>query len=486
MVVALFPDPESLLMTPLLGFVPDVDPGTAGAIVDCTNVVPGPSGMEGAPTAIAVDGVPALDAACRGAVVVTKLDDTRRVFGATAAAIFELSGGAWASRASGFTLGSEDRWDFVQFLDSTLAATPTAAIQRSASTTFSAIAGAPQAKILEVCGEFVIAFNTNAGADVWHCCARLDETDWALSEVTQSTTGQLVSTPGPITAAKTFGSSVMVYKDRSMYRGTEVGGAAVWQFDLLPVDIGCIGPDAVTDLGGAGHIFVGRSDIFQYDGTMPVSIAEGAVRQWFYDNVSQQYIQKTTVVHDKQNGVVWIFYPSTNSTVCDQALVYHLGQKKWGRCTQTIEAALNYVSAGATIDGLTGTIDTLPDVSFDSQYWLAGGRMMTVYSSAHQLSTMTGNTATSSMTLFDVGDDAIVSRLSRLRVAYQSAPTSATVTGFIKMTRGEAVTAGGSGTYSSGKFDIRQAARFHRLRVDAVGSWVTAMVDFDFMPAGQR
>ena len=473
-------------MTPLLGFVPDVDAGTAGAIVDCTNVIPGSSGMEGAPTAISVDGVPALAAACRGAVVVTKLDDTRRIFGATAAAIYELSAGAWGAQASGFSLGSEDRWDFVQFGDSTLAATPTVAIQRSTSTTFSAISGAPQAKIIEVVADFVMAFNTNAGSDVWHCSALLDETDWTPSLTTQATTGRLVKTPGSITAAKTFGDQVIAYKDRSMYLGRYVGTPSVWEFELLPVDVGCIGIDAVTDLGGAGHIFVGRSDILLFDGTRPVSIAEGAVRQWFYDNVSQQYIQKTTVVHDKQNGVVWIFYPSTNSTVCDQALVYHLGQKKWGRCTQTIEAALNYVSAGATIDGLSGTIDTLPDVSFDSQYWLAGGRMMTVYNSSHQLSTMTGNTAASSMTLFDVGDDALVSRLSRLRVAYQSAPTSATVTGFIKMTRGEAVTAGGSGAYANGKFDIRQAARFHRLRVDAVGSWVTAMVDFDFMPAGQR
>ena len=111
---------------------------------------------------------------------------------------------------------------------------------------------------------------------------------------------------------------------------------------------------------------------------------------------------------------------------------------------------------------------------------------MTVMTSAHQLSTLTGNTSTSSMTLFDVGDDQAVSRLKRLRVAYQTAPTSATADGFIKMSRGAGVTNGGIGTYSAGKFDIRQSARFHRVRVDAVGSWVAAAVDFDILGAGER
>ena len=112
--------------------------------------------------------------------------------------------------------------------------------------------------------------------------------------------------------------------------------------------------------------------------------------------------------------------------------------------------------------------------------------MMTVFNSSHQLSTLTGNTADSSMTLFDVGDDQAVSRLSRLRVAYQRSPTSATVDGIVRMERGAGFRPGGSGIYANGKFDIRQSGRFHRLTVNAMGSWVAAAVDFDFFGAGQR
>lgn len=473
-------------MTPLLGFVPDVDQATPGAILAAENVIPVSNGMAGAPTAVSVSGAPVLAAECRNAAVATKLDGTRRIFAGTASNLYELDAATWVSRASGFSLSGDSRWDFTQFGDSTLATSAGVQIQRSTSTTFSAISGAPEALAVETAAGFVMAVNTDAGSDVWHCCAYLDETDWTPALATQSATGRLVSTPGAITACKSFGDQIAVYKDRSIYLGRYVGSPSVWQFELVPGDVGCVGIDAVTDLGGMGHFIVGRSDILLFDGTRAQSLAEGKVRQWFYNNVSPSNLFRTVVVHDKQNGVVWIFYPSRNSTVCDQALVYHFGRGQWGVATQAIEAALNYVSAGTTIDSVGGTIGALPLIAYDSQYWLAGGRMMTVMTSAHQLSTLTGITGDSSMTLFDTGNDQAVSRLSRLRVAYQSAPTSASAVGQARMSRGASPVDASTGIYSAGKFDLRQSARFHRLTVNAVGSWVAAAVDFDFFNAGQR
>ena len=260
----------------------------------------------------------------------------------------------------------------------------------------------------------------------------------------------------------------------------------MWQFDQVPGDIGCVGPDAVTDIGPA-QIFVGRGDIFYFDGTRPISIAEGQVRQWFYTNASQQYLYKTTVIHDKQANLVWIYYPSVFSTGgLDSALVYHLGRKQWGQMSINIESACNYISSGLTFDTLPGTFDTLPDVGYDSQYWLSGGRLTTVVTTAHQLSSMTGVSGNTSMTMVDVGDDAAVSRLKRVRVSYSVEPTSATIAGFSKMSRGAVTSTGATGVYSAGKFDLQQSGRYHRVRVDAMGNWGASAVDFDLVAAGQR
>lgn len=484
-------------MTPLTGFVPDVDVATPGVILEATNVIPHHAGVKGAPVAVAVSGVPVLAAECRNAAVATLLSGLRRIFAGTSAKMYELSGGVWVdvSRGANYSLGSDDRWSFVQFGNATLCSNKSTTIQRSnGAGAFADISGAPMAAVIVAADGFVLAFNTNEGTygdspDRWWCSGINDDTLWTPSVTTQATTGRLVSAPGAITAAKTFGDQVIVYKDRAIFLARYVGAPAVWQFDAIPGDVGCVGPDAVTDIGPA-QIFVGRGDIFYFDGTRPVSIAEGKVRQWFYNNASQQYLYKTTLVHDKQANLVWMFYVSSGSTtgVRDSALVYHLGRQQWGVATLTIEAAMNYVSAGLTFDSIAGlfTFDTVPSVSFDSQYWLAGGRMTTVFSSAHQMSSLTGTTGASSMTLFDVGDDQQVTKLNRMRVAYLSDPTSATCTGFVRMSRGSLPQNGGTGTYTNGKFDIRQAARFHRLRVDNVGNWAASGVDFDLATAGRR
>jgi hypothetical protein len=135
-----------------------------------------------------------------------------------------------------------------------------------------------------------------------------------------------------------------------MFLGQYVGPPEVLQFQRIPGDQGCVGPEAVVDIGGA-HIFVGEDNIWLYDGSRPVPIAQGVLRQWFFDDLSATYKYRTIVTYDRNNGRVWVHYPSTVSTgKPDSALVYHLGSKRWGRANRTIEAAMNYVTPGVTWD----------------------------------------------------------------------------------------------------------------------------------------
>ena len=296
-------------MNSLLGFTPDAPTTTPGIILDCTQFIPYDSGMRAAPGPRSL--ADALAAACRGAVTVTKLAGTRRVFAGSSTKLYELSGTTWSdvSRGASYTLGSNAVWSFTQFGDTSVASSIDNVIQTSTAGAFADQATAPQATIVEAVlssgGGFVMAFNTvdatyGTSPDRWWCCAINDETSWTVSLSTQATSGRLLSSPGAITAAKAFGDQNIAYKDRSLYLGRYVGSPAVWQWDLIPGDVGCIGVDAVTDIGGAGHVFVGRSDIMLFDGTRPQSIAEGQVRQWFYNNVSQAYLYRTSVLHDKQ------------------------------------------------------------------------------------------------------------------------------------------------------------------------------------------
>ena len=132
-------------MDKLLGFSPDADPTVPGVIVECTNFIPYENGMKAAPTGTTPSGVPALASACRGAAVITKLDDTRRIFAGAQTLMYELLAGTWTDvgRVGVYTGGTDTRWSFAQFGDSTLAANLTDTIQRSPGTGDSRAAAGP-------------------------------------------------------------------------------------------------------------------------------------------------------------------------------------------------------------------------------------------------------------------------------------------------------------------------------------------------------
>lgn len=85
-------------MIPFIGFTPDLDSMTPGAIIDCTNVVPTLRGMAGAPTPVDI-GIDALAAACNGAAVLSRLDQQRRLFAGTQTKLYELVGTAYIDRS---------------------------------------------------------------------------------------------------------------------------------------------------------------------------------------------------------------------------------------------------------------------------------------------------------------------------------------------------------------------------------------------------
>ena len=468
-------------MDKFLGFLPDVDPTTPGAIIACTNLIPYESGMKGAPTGATPLDTPVLDAACIGAVVTAKLDATRRIFAGTAAKLQELFSGSWLdrSRVGGYTGGIESRWSFAQFGEATIAANLVDAMQRSVTGVFADVAGAPKAKIVFSVGSFVMALNTVDGTygtspDRWWCCASFDDTSWTPSVTTLATTGRLVSTPGDITAGGRLGEYAIVYKEKSIYFGQFVGAPNVWDFLQVPGgEAGCVGMDAWCDIGGA-HFFVGMDNFWIFDGTRPVPIANGQVRQWWYDNSSPGNRYRTQCRFDKQNNVVWIFYASTGGETPNMALVYHVISKQWGSVTISVESALDYISQGVTIDSLptvSATIDGLANYDFESQYWLTGGRALSIFNSSHQLQLLTGNSSTSNLTTWDNGDDDRYSLLHKIRVRFAPgyAPTTASVEVFGKATEGAGLTTGPTGTLADGKFDVLQSARWHRAALSFTG-----------------
>lgn len=485
-------------MIPLQGFAPDVDPATPGIITDCTQLVPTSRGMKAAPSAVGIANLGALTAECRGAAVLQKTSGTRKTYAGTQTRIFDLSSGTWATASGTYSGSSENRWSFAQFGDVALATNDTEAIQYATASTFAAVAGAPKARVLVSVPNFVVALNTQDATasatygdspDRWWCSAFQDHSDWTPDVATQCTTGRLIGAGGELTAGAPFGSGFVAYKAREMFLAQYAGAPTVFDFQRIPGDQGCVGPEAVVDIGGA-HVFVGEDNIWLYDGSRPVPIAENVVKQWFFDDLSAQYKYRTILTYDRNNGRVWVFYPNNTATGNpNSALVYHLASQKWGRANRTIEATMNYVTPGVTWDTLStvgASWDTLPNVPWDSQTWQNSGRALAIFDSSHNLKTLTGSGEDSGLTTGDIGADGNVSFISRVRLRFFNEPTTATVTGAVKAGPGATATAAGSGSLAGSKFDIRQSGKWHRFSFLFTGNTEVGGFEAEAKPAGAR
>lgn len=462
-------------------------------------MIPSERGMQGGPEPITPSGVGPLDAECRGAASVVQLSGSRRVFAGTRTKLYELAGTIWndVSDTGGYTGSSENRWGFAQFGNATIATNDTEAIQASTAGAFAAIATAPKARIVISVANFLIAFNTNDATygdspDRWWCSGLNDHTIWTPSVATQSNTGRLVDGGGEITAAARLGSQAIAFKENAMYVGDYAGSPVVWQWNRIPGDVGCVGPEAVCDLGGNAIAFAADDNFYIHDGTRPVAIGTKQVRQWFYDNSAPNYRYRTMAAFDRQNSRVWFMFPgrSTASGECDTILVYHLTTQQWGRADRKVEAPLNFASPGLTYDGigaLYATWDDLPDIPYDSQFWQSGGRVFSLFDATHQLQNMVGTSAHSSFTTGDFGEDSAVTGVNRVRLRFLTKPTRSTCSGYIKQGEGDPYTFGASGILSdSSAYDMRQSGRWHRLTFFFDGPVEVNGIKFDSTAAGTR
>ena len=484
-------------MTPMKGFSPDADPNTPGIITACSGIIPFEAGFKGAPSPVATTAA-ALGAACIGAVVATQLSGTRRIFAGTATDLWELVGTTWTSRtrAGTYNGGSDTRWSFCQFGDTTVASNLADTMQSSSAGAFADIATAPKAKIvISATNNFVVAFNTVDGTygtspDRWWCCAQADQTLWTPSISTLATTGRLVAVEGQIQAALTLGDYIVAYKNRAIFLGAFVGSPVVWQWNLVPGgEAGCVGQEAVCDIGGA-HFFVGNDNFWIFDGTRPTPIGGGVVRQWFLNNSSATYRYKTKCVYEPQSNLVRVYYPSNISTgSIDSCLVYHVLTQQWGRADTNMEAALNYIAPGVTINGLdayAATINALPNIPVDSQYWIAGGQVPSYFNTSHQLVSLNAASTSSAFATCDVGDDDIVSTMTRARVRFIQSPTTASATGYYKFNEGDNLATGATNSINDGKFDLRQSGRFHRVLFTFTGDHKETGYDIGLQKDGMR
>lgn len=322
--------------------------------------------------------------------------------------------------------------------------------------------------------------------DGWGCSGIRDHTIWTPSAATQCAAGRLLDSPGAIRAGAALGSDVVAYKSTSMYLGRYVGPPVIWVWQRIAGDVGCSGAESVVVVG-TRHFFVGPSDFYVFDGTVPRPIG-APVREWFFANLNRTHRDKIIGVPDMVRNLIYWYYPSTASSdgTLDSVLVYNFLTDRWGKQAMTIQTAVVYSPGQITYDGLGAlysTYEDLPSIAYDSSFWLADATIPGVLI-GNKLYQLTGTPGDSFLTSGDVGDMTEYSMLKRVTPRYRIEPTSAEGTNYYRKTLGTAPTQDSTIAMSESRFDFRRASRWHRCRIDQTGAATINGMDLELEPAG--
>lgn len=424
----------------------------------------------------------------------TLLTGATRLFAGTPKKLYEAGASTWTdvSRAATYNVGTTARWRFAQFANTTLSANGTDTVQSSVSSgAFSCIAGAPIAAIVETVGAFAFAVNTSSNAHGWQCSAINDVTNWSVSVATQSTTGVLTATPGQITAAKSFGSNIVLYKQNSMYLGTYVGPPNIWQFDQIVGTAGAMSQESVIRVGTSEnpkHIFMGSDDFYLYDGSKPVPIGTNRVKDTVFGALNQNRYYACAALHDSRNTRIYFYYPVSDSVFPDHCVVYNYRTDRWGVDDRQIQAVTQFSPTGITYGGLGGVYNTyadLPNLPYNSAFLATANNQPAVFSTSAFLQTLSGQAGMTGFTSGDYGDNENFYVLTRVRPQWITAPSSAVMTDYYRNNSADTLTAGVATALSSeNTFDVLREARWHRLGFSLTGDWELAMFTPDYAEAG--
>lgn len=341
----------------MLDFRPDLDPRTAELVTDINEMIPTAKGYRvayGATAHTAHTYSPDSGEVYPNALFASRWLSTPGgiVIAGTNKKlnVYSYSGGFInVSKMGNYSIGSavcpysEDSpasFDLCAFGDVIIACNKAVATQKrsaldlTSSTKFSDLTGAPQANTCCVARNFVFLGDVGnwdiitGSPDILAWSAVGDHTDWAVDpQVTQASYAQFNDTPGAITCVRPFRDGVVVFKGESMYLGRYVGSgnnSDIWDFERISDRIGCLGHRSCTNID-TDLVFIGKDDVYRYDGTRPVSITGG-----IYETLAPQLNFSGTfsacVGHDRPNNSVWIGgYAAT--------YVWNYKYNRWGLLT---------------------------------------------------------------------------------------------------------------------------------------------------------
>lgn len=185
---------------------------------------------------------------------------------------------------------------------------------------------------------------------------------WDETDATKLAGEQAIAQSGGfIVDANPLNDLLIIYKEDAIWTMQFIGGVLVFSFKENSQTIGALAPRCIRSIYGKDFV-VGTNDIITFDGYQPVSVINKRMRNYFFKNVSSEFLQYTFVVPNYADREMWVCYVEQGATFCNKALIWNYADNTW---TIRDLPDVTFISHGPVTEAATDTFDDSSGTAFD-------------------------------------------------------------------------------------------------------------------------
>ena len=172
-------------------------------------------------------------------------------------------------------------------------------------------------------------------------CAAGDFNNWTSADANENTVASVKVVKGlPIRGGTTSPAGLFWTLDsvvRVTYSPQNVGNATLyWRYDLITQQSSILSSQCVIEYDGIFY-WAGTDRFLMYNGVVQ-EVENKQNFNYFFDNLNYAQRQKVWVSKVPRWGEIWWFFPSGDSTECNDAVIYNVRDKTWYDAGQALGA----------------------------------------------------------------------------------------------------------------------------------------------------
>jgi len=350
-------------MIPVGDLLPDLPDRDNPGVIKAENVVP-LAAAYGSFRGI-VEDTNALANRCRGARPLKDFSGVVFNYAGDASQLYERSGLDYVAKGTGYTLTTEQYWEFISFNGKAYACGGYEPLQEAtmgasfADTAVDGDSGAPpQAQHADVVREFIVTGNQtlNPHEVIWSAIGRADKWPGGAVADPQQAGSQVLQQGGEITRV-VGGEYGIIFCEHAIYRMNYQGAPIVFSFDNVVNGKGTVASGSVVQIGHLIY-YLDVDGFYLFNGSETAPIGSNTFNRTFInDMLDTNYPWAMSGIADLENTLIFWSYVSKDSPVqgiADRVICYNWTTKKFsGPINIPTEQLVYSLTPGVDSDDVT-------------------------------------------------------------------------------------------------------------------------------------